>query len=59
MRKKKVIREKSNSPKKDVAETRGNRKTNSISYRRKKIQISKNWMGTRIGFCDVGRKPHS
>ena len=37
-------------PKKVDAETSGKRKTNSISYSKKNMQISRNWIGTRTGF---------
>ena len=57
--KKNTIRARSNRPTKVVADISGNRKINSISYSKKKIQISRNWIGTRIGFCVVGRNPHS
>ena len=42
-----------------VIDVSGNKNINSISYKRKKIQINKNWIGTRIGFCVIGRNPHS
>ena len=57
--KKNEIKAKSKSPRNVRAETRGNRKTSSISYSKKKIQINKNWIGTLIGFWVVGLKPHS
>jgi len=37
----------------------GNKKTNSISYSKKKTQINKNCIGKRIGFWVCGLKPHS
>ena len=57
--KKKISNIKSYKPRKVEAETRGNKNTSSISYKRKNIHISKNCIGTRIGFCEVGRNPHS
>ena len=44
---------------KDIVDTNGNKKTSSISYSKKKTQISKKGIGNRIGFWVVGLKPHS
>lgn len=59
IKKKNETNSKSYRPKNVEAETRGKRKTNSISYSKKNIQISKNCIGTLIGFWVVGLKPHS
>ena len=58
-KKKKINKLKSYNPMKVVTDVSGNKKINSMSYKRKKIQISKNWTGTRMGFCVIGRNPHS
>jgi len=46
-------------PKKFTVDTSGNKYINSISYKRKNIQINKKGMGNLIGFCVTGLKPHS
>ena len=50
---------KSSNPKNETVETNGNRNMSSISYSRKKIQISKKGIGNLIGFWVVGLNPHS
>lgn len=42
-----------------MPDTYGKRKTNSISYNKKKTQINRNCIGNLIGFCVWGLKPHS
>lgn len=54
-----MIITKSYKPQYVIPDTNGNKKINSISYSKKNTQINKNWIGKRIGFCVVGRKPHS
>jgi len=46
-------------PKNVIPDTNGNKKTNSISYNKKKTQIIKNWIETFIGFWVWGLNPHS
>jgi hypothetical protein len=57
--KKKKINTRSYNPKYAIPETKGNKNTSSISYIKKKTHINKNWIGSLIGFCDWGLKPHS
>jgi len=46
-------------PKNVIPETNGNKKTSSISYNKKKMQMIKNCIEILIGFCVWGLKPHS
>ena len=57
--KKKNSKLRSYNPVNVMTEVNGNRNTNSMSYNKKKIQINKNWIGIRTGFCVIGRNPHS
>ena len=57
--KKSIIKSRSYNPKKVIPDTKGNIKISSISYNKKKTQISKNWIGKRIGFWVIGLNPHS
>jgi hypothetical protein len=58
MKNRQIINE-SYKPAKVIPDTYGNKKINSISYNKKKTQISKNCIGRRIVFCFVGLNPHS
>ena len=58
-KKKKTSKLKSYQPTKVVTDVKGNKNTSSMSYSRKKIQISRNCIGTLTGFWVVGRNPHS
>lgn len=57
--KKIMIRNKSYRPVNVKPETKGNKKTSSMSYNKKNTQINKNWIETFIIRCDWGLKPHS
>jgi len=59
MTKKNINKRKSYRPAKVTPDAYGNKKTNSISYSKKKTQINKNWIGNLTGFCVWGLKPHS
>ena len=50
MKKKNSNNNRSVNPKKLTVDTSGNKKINSISYNKKKIQINKKGIGKRIGF---------